>query len=58
MKNYYMITYKEDGEEKTIDSYETEESLKKRIHCYRKANCKIISVVKKVITTTWINVKY
>lgn len=54
----YLITYIEDGEEKTIERTETEEELHERIKCYRRNNYKIKKVIKEVVTINYVEVKF
>ena len=58
-ENKYVITYiDENGDLTTIERTETEEELKQRIKYYRQHNYKIKSVVKEVITTSYVAVNY
>lgn len=58
MENKYIITYIKDGEEITIERTETEQEMHERIACYRRHNYKIKSVLKEVITVSYVEVKY
>jgi hypothetical protein len=54
----YIITYIQDGEEKTIERIETEEEMHERIKCYKRNNIKIKMVVKEVVTVSYVEVKW
>ncbi len=58
-KSKYIITYiNAIGELMTIERTLTEEEFKERIKRYRQINFKIKSVVKEVITISYVEVKY
>lgn len=57
-KNKYFITFKENGEEKTIERIETEKELKERIKAYKQHNIKIIKVLKECIITCYIELNF
>ena len=54
MENEYIITYIENGEEKTITRIETEEELKERIATYIMKDIIIKRILKKVVIIRYI----
>lgn len=57
MKKYFIIMYVENGKEETIETFETIQTLKERLKCYKENNIEIVNVEEKIVVTQLINMK-
>ncbi len=56
-RKFFVVIYREDGEEKIEENYETVETLKKRLQCYKENNIEILNVEEKIVVTQYINME-
>ena len=53
----FIIQIKDKGELKTIERKETIEELRERIKCYKRNNIKVMYVVERVVSVSYIEIQ-